>query len=106
MKSHEQTNPASCVFVDRFNWQRNIFWKAFAFGSKRRAGMPANRRQGRLRSAVRRSLRHRQILYEAPIAARIDVNIPDGLFGNHHVGLVPQRKHRHISTNYLLSLRV
>ena len=46
---------------------------------------------------------HRHILYKAPIAARADLDIPDALIGDHHIGGVPKRKQGQFLAYYLLA---
>src|SRR5438874_11350890 len=50
-----------------------------------------------------RLLCYRQILHESPIAAGVDMNIANALFGDHHVRLIPERKYRRVVADYLLN---
>src|SRR5688500_4159521 len=47
-----------------------------------------------------------QILDEAPVAARIHLNVSDILARDHDVRLIPHRKHRYVATHHVLNLLV
>src|SRR3989442_13689800 len=64
--------------------------------------MPASRTQ----DACAPLLTYRQILDESPITAGVYVNIANALFGDDHVGLIPEWKYRRVVANYLLNLGV
>src|SRR5437763_14738409 len=59
-----------------------------------------------LRAGLLTLLLLRQILHKSPVAARVNVNVADVLFDDHHVRLVQEWKHRHIAANNLLGLRI
>src|SRR5712691_6418337 len=76
-------------------------------GIEKPAGMPANRTQDACAPfACGPLLSYRQVLYESPITAGVDVNVANALFGDDHIRLIPKRKYRRVVADYLLNLGV
>ena len=86
-----------------------------ASGARHRFGSPAPGREIYYRKRRRRFalpahsiklLLNRQVLHKAPVAAGVNLNIPNALPGDDCVCLIPERHDWHVAANDLLNLRV